>query len=142
MPGQFIPICNFLCRCLQDNPVVTGYLLKVRDEWGWLEKHLAECDPALYHMTTYNLDNPNEDIRSIYMKLKSFWDATRPKEQISAAGGEEGGVAGAVVADVGVGVGVGVSVPSEGDAPVAVFRSEWNEDLDAVPRSFDQVFLS
>jgi len=114
-------MCNFLLRCLQGNSVVAWYLIKVKEDWAWLEKYLAECDPALHRIT----DNPNDDILSIFMKLKSFWYATRHKEVI-ITGREEGAAA---------------SVENVGVSPMAVFKTEWNEELDALPRRFDKIQL-
>jgi len=90
-PGQLLPICSFLHRCLVSNPVVTAYLFKVRDSFGWLEKYLQDPDPTFIHMTTYNVDSPTDDIRDVNAKLKPFWDFGRPAQEQQKEGEGEAG---------------------------------------------------
>mgnify|MGYP007061239571 FL=1 len=114
---------------MQENPVVTWYLVKVREDWAWLEKYLAGAQG-------HTINNTDDDVRSIFMKLKTFWDAMKPnrgqrkrkrrsnyetekrrrkrQKRMNAQRAAQ-------------------------EAPIPGFKTEWNEELDAVPRKFDSI---
>ena len=75
---QLIPMCSFLHRCLATSPVATAYLFRVKDAWEWLDKYLADPDPAVH---LYNeRDKPVEDLKDIYERLKPYFAACRGED--------------------------------------------------------------